>query len=123
MFELKAKLKKIKTWIPILVYAMRHQDTPWLPKLTAMMTVAYALSPIDLIPDFIPFIGYLDDLLILPLLITLTIKLIPKPILEECRQKAADQVQTQFKAKWIYALPVIAIYLLVIVWIVSLIFS
>ncbi len=123
MFDLKEKFKSIKTLIPTLYYAMKNKKTPCLPKLLAALTVAYALSPIDLISDFIPVIGYIDDLIILPILITLTIKLIPKSILEECRRHAISAHENQLKKKWIYALPILIIYLFVIVWIVSIIFS
>lgn len=123
MFDLKGRLKSIKLMIPTLYFAMKHKDTPWLPKVLAMLTVAYALSPIDLIPDFIPFIGYLDDALILPALGALTIRLIPKPVMDECRRQAEALWNERGKSKWIYALPVLIIYALVIVWIVSLIVS
>lgn len=123
MFELKARLKSIKLVIPALYFAMRHKDTPWLPKVLAALTVAYALSPIDLIPDFIPVIGYLDDALILPVLATLTVKLIPVAVMEECKLQAQVMWDGGGKSKWVYALPIILIYALVSVWIVSLIVS
>ncbi|HWT21800.1 MAG TPA: YkvA family protein [Variovorax sp.] len=69
-------------------FAYRHPGTPWFAKLLAAFVVAYALSPIDLIPDFIPVLGYLDDALLLPALIWLNIRLIPADVLEECRQRA-----------------------------------
>ncbi len=97
MFKFKEKLKSIKKWIPILYYAMKHKKTPWVAKIMATLTVGYALSPIDLIPDFIPVIGYLDDLIILPLMIAVTIKMIPKSILEACRLQVMKARDTQFK--------------------------
>jgi uncharacterized membrane protein YkvA (DUF1232 family) len=123
MFDLKNRLKEIKLMIPTLYFAMKHKDTPLLPKILAAFTVAYALSPIDLIPDFIPVIGYLDDALILPILATLTIKFIPKTVIEECKIQADEAWNGDNKNKWIYALPILIIYILVIVWIISLIFS
>jgi uncharacterized membrane protein YkvA (DUF1232 family) len=123
MFDLKKRLNEIKLMIPTLYFAMKHKDTPLLPKILAAFTVAYALSPIDLIPDFIPFIGYLDDALILPVLATLTIKFIPKPVMEECKILAQNVWDQENKNKWIYALPILFIYILVILWIISLIFS
>jgi len=123
MFDLKARLKSIKLIIPTLYFAMRHKDTPWLPKVLAALTVAYALSPIDLIPDFIPILGYLDDALILPGLATLTVKLIPVAVMAECKLQAQVLWDGEGKSKWIYALPIILIYALVSVWIVSLIVS
>ncbi len=71
-------------------FAYRHPDTPWLAKGLCVLVVAYALSPIDLIPDFIPVLGYLDDVILLPVLIWLAILLVPEQVLAECRLKAAD---------------------------------
>ena len=123
MFDFKERMKSIKLMIPALYFAMRHKDTPWLPKALAALTVAYALSPIDLIPDFIPVIGYLDDALILPALGALTIKLIPKHVMTECKIQAEALWNGEGKSKWVYAIPIFIIYALVIVWIVSLIVS
>lgn len=69
-------------------FCTRHPDTPFLAKVIAIAVVAYAFSPIDLIPDFIPVLGYLDDLIILPLGIWLVRKLIPAPVLAQCREEA-----------------------------------
>ena len=69
-------------------FAGKHPDTPWHAKALGLFVVAYALSPIDLIPDFIPVLGYLDDLLLLPGLIWLTIRLLPLQVLADCRQQA-----------------------------------
>jgi len=84
---------ELKREIVTLFYAYRHPEVPWYSKLLIMLTVAYALSPLDLIPDFIPVLGLLDDLVILPLGILLSIRTIPKEILEECRQRAREPVK------------------------------
>jgi uncharacterized membrane protein YkvA (DUF1232 family) len=63
-------------------------DTPWHAKALGLLVVAYALSPIDLIPDFIPVLGYVDDILLLPTLIWLTVKLLPQSVLADCRIQA-----------------------------------
>jgi uncharacterized membrane protein YkvA (DUF1232 family) len=68
---------------------MRHPRTPWYAKLLIVGIVAYALSPIDLIPDFIPVLGLLDDVLLLPLGIVLAVKMIPPEVMRECRAHAA----------------------------------
>ena len=86
----KNSVKKIKSDIPALFFALKEKETPVVAKIMAGITVAYALSPIDLIPDFIPILGYLDDFILLPLLIALTVKLIPKAILETSRLKAEE---------------------------------
>lgn len=118
---LKERAKKLKTDIPALWLAMKHQNTPWYAKAVGGLALVYALSPIDLIPDFIPFFGMLDDLLILPALIALTIRWIPAAVLEECRNRVAD-ASSQPRKRWVYAIPFLVVWLFVIVWIASLIF-
>ncbi len=100
--------------IPIIFIAIKNKNTPFLAKLVGGIAVVYILSPIDLIPDFIPVLGYLDDVIIVPALITLTIKLIPKEILEQSRKNAKEQWQNGKIKKWYYAIPVAIIWLLVI---------
>jgi len=117
--NLKEKAKTIKTYIPALFLAMKKKDTPVTAKILAAITVGYALSPIDLIPDFIPVLGYLDDLIIVPLLITLTVKCIPQEILEECKVEAEEMWKGGKPEKWHYAIPIIVLWLLIIWWIVS----
>lgn len=112
--NLKERVKKLKTDIPAIFFALKDKETPILAKIFAGITVAYALSPIDFIPDFIPVLGYLDDLILLPLLVTLTIKFIPKEVLERNR-KLSDEMQS-YKPdnKWYYALPIILIWVALI---------
>ncbi|CAM3641411.1 YkvA family protein [Bordetella flabilis] len=69
-------------------FAMRHPGTPWYAKALAILAVAYALSPIDLIPDFIPVLGYLDDVILLPILIWLAVRALPAPVRADSRQRA-----------------------------------
>ena len=112
--NLKARAKNLKTSIPALLLSLKDKDTPLPAKIAAGITVGYALSPIDLVPDFIPILGYLDDLILLPALITITIKLIPKDIWEK-NKKQAQNTNTHIAAKkWYYALPIILIWLLII---------
>lgn len=73
-----------------LYLAARHPDTPWYAKAFVAIVAAYAFSPIDLIPDFVPVVGYLDDLVLIPLGIALAIRMVPAPVLSECRLRAAD---------------------------------
>ena len=72
--------------------AYRNPRTPWYAKWLAAGTLAYALSPIDLIPDFIPVLGYVDDLLVLPVAVWLTFKLIPSDVMAECRAQANSDI-------------------------------
>lgn len=110
---LKSKVRLLKIEGYTLVYAYRHEQTPWYAKLLIVLTLGYLLSPIDLIPDFIPILGYLDDLIIVPILILLSIKLIPNAILIECREKAQEQINTagkQKKTAWWCAVLIVLFY-------------
>ena len=83
--KLRDRAKQLTGNLPVLRAALRDPETPPIAKLCASITVAYALSPIDLNPDFIPLLGYLDDVILLPALIALTIRLIPRPVWERSR--------------------------------------
>jgi uncharacterized membrane protein YkvA (DUF1232 family) len=85
--------RRIKRDSVTLWFACRSPDTPWYAKCLALFTVGYALSPIDLIPDFIPVLGYLDDAILLPALIWLCVRLIPPPTLAACRAQADQWMQ------------------------------
>jgi uncharacterized membrane protein YkvA (DUF1232 family) len=87
----KAWARSIKRDVVALWIAARDRRTPWYAKLAAAAVAAYALSPIDLIPDFIPVLGYLDDLVIVPAGIMLAVALIPADLMAEFRAKAADR--------------------------------
>ena len=86
--RLKVWAASLKRDVMTLWFAARHPDVPWLPKVIGGFVVAYALSPIDLIPDFIPVLGLLDELVLLPGLIWLAMRLIPAPMLAQCRADA-----------------------------------
>jgi len=86
----RAWAKRIKRDMVALWIAARDPRTPWLAKAVSASVAAYALSPIDLIPDFIPVLGYLDDLLIVPLGIVLAVKLIPNDLMVEFRARASE---------------------------------
>lgn len=120
--NLKERAKKLKTDIPAVFLALKHEKTPIGAKILAALTVAYALSPIDLIPDFIPVIGYLDDLLLLPVMVAWTIKLIPPEIMEECRQKSEGLWADGKPKKWYYAIPIILFWILIIALIIKALF-
>lgn len=118
---LKEKANEIKKNIAALFIALKKKETPWFAKLVAGIAVTYALSPIDLIPDFIPVLGYLDDLLILPLLITLAIKLIPHEVMETCKVEAEGLWKNGKPKHWYYAIPVIILWILLLVFIYKII--
>lgn len=117
--NLKEHAKRLKSEIPAVFIALKDKETPAAAKVFAAATVAYALSPIDLIPDFIPVLGYLDDVIILPALIGLTVKLIPKEKLEECRRKAEGMWDNGKPKRWYYAVPIVLIWILVAVLIIN----
>ncbi|MCB9078809.1 MAG: DUF1232 domain-containing protein [Anaerolineaceae bacterium] len=100
---------KIETYTLWLAY--RHPQAPWYAKLVATCVVGYAFSPIDLIPDFIPVLGYVDDLILLPLGIMLALRLIPQPVLEECRLQARDRIAQRKPPNWVAGSIIIAIWL------------
>ena len=119
---LKERAKKLKTDIPAMFLAFKKKETPLIAKILAGITVAYALSPIDLIPDFIPVLGYLDDLILLPLLIALTIRFIPKEVLEECRSEAEGMWSNGKPKRWYYSIPIVLLWALVVFVVVKAIF-
>lgn len=84
----RAWARRLKRDVMTLWFARSHPATPWYAKAMGAFVVAYALSPIDLIPDFIPVLGYLDDVILLPVLIWLTVRLLPSQVLQESRKKA-----------------------------------
>ena len=120
--NLKDRAKQLKTDIPAVFLALKDKKTPWYAKVFAALTVAYALSPIDFIPDFIPVLGYLDDLIILPLLVALTVIFIPEDVFEEYRKQSQDMWQNGNPKKWYYAIPIVLVWLVIIALLVKLIF-
>ena len=116
----KAKAKLLRTEIVALYLASKHPGTPWYAKVLAALIIGYALSPIDLIPDFIPVVGYLDDLIIIPAGIALLIKIIPRDVLEECRAKAQSDVLNRKSKNWVAGVIIFLIWLLGIYLVLSL---
>ena len=107
--RLRQRASHLKRETYALALAYRDARTPWYAKLWAACVVAYAVSPIDLIPDFIPVLGFLDDLILLPMGIAVAIKLIPADVMRDCRRKAATEMQ-EGSSSWIAAAVVIAIW-------------
>ena len=106
--------KRVKRDGVTLWFAGKHPKTPWYAKALGLFVVAYALSPIDLIPDLIPVLGYVDDVLMLPSLIWLTLQLLPPDVLTECRGHADAWMQRQgAKPSMAGAVLVVALWLLV----------
>jgi len=112
LLQWKKLAQGLKIEIFTLYYAYRNPKTPWYAKAWAALVVAYALSPIDLIPDFIPVLGYLDDLILIPLGIALAIRLIPKTICAESRELAQRHVEDAKPASWVMGAIIIAAWVL-----------
>lgn len=121
--NLKERAKKLKIDIPTIYIALKKKETPIVAKILAIITVCYALSPIDLIPDFIPVLGYLDDIILLPILIAITIKLIPQDIINKCRLEAENIWENGKSKRWYYAIPIILIWIGLIVLIIKKIYK
>ena len=117
----KQRARKLKMEVYSLYFAYRDPRIPWYAKLFIAVVVAYAFSPIDLIPDFIPVLGYLDDLLLIPLGVTLAIKMIPDSIMDEARKKT--QALNQKPKSWAGAALVVSIWIVLVAMIVYFIFS
>lgn len=88
--SLKNRVRQLTRDTYALYLAARHPGTPWYAKFIVACVVAYALSPIDLIPDFIPVLGFLDDLILIPLGMAVAIRLVPTDVLAECRARAQE---------------------------------
>ena len=114
--HLKAKTKNLKWDVLALYLACKRSDVPWYAKLAAMLVVGYALSPIDLIPDFIPVLGYVDDLILLPLGVWLVIRLVPPQIMAECRFQAERDNSGSRPRLWAAGVLIIIIWISVLSW-------
>lgn len=101
---------EFKKEIRALWLACQDSRTPWYAKILAVGVVAYALSPIDLIPDAIPVLGYLDDVILIPLGVVLVRKMIPQVVLRDCRQRASGTTQRPWLVRWIAAALVVVIW-------------
>lgn len=112
--NIKEKAKKLKSDIPTVFIALKDKETPLLAKIIAGITIGYALSPVDLVPDFIPVLGYLDDIILLPALIALTIKLIPQEIWLRSKESVNGLWKNGKPKKWYYSIPIIVVWGIII---------
>jgi uncharacterized membrane protein YkvA (DUF1232 family) len=115
---LALKARKLKDTIYILYLSSKDPRVPLYVKILILMIIAYALSPVDLIPDFIPLLGYVDDLIILPLGIYLVLKLIPEEVKAEYREKVGAQLSGS-NLKWAGLVMIVVVWLLIVFWIVA----
>jgi len=108
----KVELLRAETYALYLAY--RDPRVPWYSKVFAALVVGYAFSPIDLIPDFIPIIGYLDDLVLVPIGIAIALKMIPGEVMEECRLNAREALSDGMPINWVAAIVIVVIWLLLV---------
>ena len=113
--RLKARARALKREILVVYLAARDPRTPWYAKGLILLIVAYALSPIDLIPDFVPVLGYLDDLIIIPGGIWLAIRMVPAEVLAEARHKAAGDIDRRLGR--------FGVVIMVLIWLLALTFA
>ncbi|MCB2048493.1 MAG: DUF1232 domain-containing protein [Novosphingobium sp.] len=108
--RLKDWARQVRRDVVALWLAVRDPRVPWYAKAIAAMVAAYALSPIDLIPDFIPVLGYLDDLLIVPLGIIIAVRMIPQAVMQDLREQARDRDRPTSRA---------GLVLVLVIWLVA----
>lgn len=118
MERLKKWARKLKKQLFVLYFAYKDKRVSWYAKVFAAIVVAYAFSPIDLIPDFIPTLGYLDDLILVPLGILLTLKMIPAEVIKDCEVKANDRMKNGNPKNWIVGSLIIILWIFFVLWLV-----
>lgn len=117
LFTIRNKAALLKQEALVLLLALRHPATPLFVKAFVALIVGYALSPIDLIPDFVPILGYIDDLILLPLGITLALRMLPAPVLAECRSGAA-LLRGRLPRLWLAAGVIVLVWLAAVYFII-----
>ena len=114
----KRRARQLKIEIDAISLAYKDPRVPWYAKLLIACVIGYAFSPIDLIPDFIPVLGYLDDLILVPLGIALALKMIPPTVLAECREKARTDMTRRKLTNWIAAALILCIWVLLALFVI-----
>jgi uncharacterized membrane protein YkvA (DUF1232 family) len=114
--KLKAMAKSLKQNLMVLYLAYRDPRVPFFAKIMAVCVVAYAFSPVDLIPDFVPILGYLDDLIIVPLGVYVTLRQFPSEVLEEYRTQAEERRKSGKPKNWFTGVLIIGLWLALAVW-------
>ena len=110
----KQRARQLKAELHALYLAYRDPRVPWYARAFAVLVVGYAFSPIDLIPDPIPVLGYLDDLILIPLGIALALRLIPPEVMADCRTKAQEATDNAKPVRWVGAAVILAIWILLV---------
>ncbi|UCE54292.1 MAG: DUF1232 domain-containing protein [Desulfobacterales bacterium] len=110
--DLKQRARQLKIEVYTIYLAYKDPRVPWYARIFAACVVGYAFSPIDLIPDPIPILGYLDDLILIPFGVVLALKMIPKEVLEECRERAQERMRQDKPVNRAAAIVIIAIWII-----------
>ncbi|WP_246944945.1 YkvA family protein [Bacillus pinisoli] len=116
MKNVKAWAKKVKRQIFVLYLAYKDERVPLYAKIFTACVVAYAFSPIDLIPDFIPILGYVDDLIIVPIGIILALRMIPKEIIVDCEIRAENMIKNKKPKNWWVGSLILLIWSVILLW-------
>jgi uncharacterized membrane protein YkvA (DUF1232 family) len=116
---LKGRARRLKREVHVVALALRDPRVPWYARAVAAVVVAYAFSPIDLIPDFVPVLGYLDDLVLVPAGIALTLRLIPAAVLEEHRERADRAMAAGKPVSRAAAVAIVLVWALAAAWLGS----
>lgn len=119
LIKVKEWAKELKLQSRILQVVYKDERTPLKAKILIWITLGYLFSPIDFIPDFIPVIGYLDDLIIVPLLIVLTIKLIPKIVWDDASRRVNTEPEIKWKKNWLIITGITLVWLLCLLWLLK----
>ncbi len=114
----KQKARQMKRETYALWLACRDPRTPWYARVLAVLVTGYAFSPIDLIPDFIPILGYLDDLVLIPLGVALTLKAIPTDVMDDCRQQAQELIDQGKPVSRTAGVVIATLWLIVFCWVI-----
>ena len=113
--QLRQRGRQLKHETHALLLAYRHPQTPWYAKAVAGFVLFNAFSPLDIIPDFIPVLGYLDDVILIPAGIAISLKLIPPDVMAECRAQAAEQAANEKPTNWLAGALVITLWVILAV--------
>ena len=120
---LKEKARLLKREISVIGLAVQDPRTPWYARILAAAVIAYAFSPVDLVPDFIPVLGYLDDLVLIPAGIALTIRLIPAEVMADARLRCDTQRVEKSWLRYLTAGLIVLLWLVVLAWCVRLVYN
>lgn len=120
--KIKLKANQLKKQVVIVYLAYMHKDLEWYKKAFLLLILLYAVSPIDLIPDFIPILGMLDDIILIPIGVVIAIKIIPKNIWEECVIKAESDINIDGKYKKIGAFLIALLWIIILIAVIKVLF-